>query len=53
MPDPALDPAQFEIRRVDGTGLILLWARSAVSLRLGVTLTNPAGGSATATQVLA
>jgi hypothetical protein len=52
MPDPAFDPAPFEIRRVDPTDLVLFWARTPVPVRVGVRLTSPAGESATATQVV-
>lgn len=52
MPNPAFDPAPFEIRRVDGTGEIVAWARSAVGVRVGIRLTNSVGQTATITQVV-
>ena len=52
MPDPAFDPAPYEIRRVDGTPRIVMWLRAPVGIRIGVRLTNAGGQSDTATQVL-
>lgn len=51
MPDPTLVPDPYAIRRIDGTGQILMWARSAVPLRVGVTLTNSESTSTTSMQV--
>jgi len=51
MPDPLLVPDPFAIRRIDGTGEVLLWARSPFALRVGVTLTNSESTSATAMKV--
>jgi hypothetical protein len=52
MPDPAFDPAPYEIRRVDGTSHIVMWFRAPVGIRVGVRLTNAESQSDTATQVL-
>jgi len=52
MPNPVLDPAAFEIRRVDHTGLILMWSRSTMAVRVGVRLTNPAGQTTSVMQVV-
>ena len=52
MPSPATDPAAFEIRRVDGTGVILAWARSGVGVRVGIRLTNSIGQTATVSHVV-
>jgi hypothetical protein len=51
MPDPTLVPDPYAIRRIDGTGQVLMWARSPFALRIGVTLTNSESASATATKV--
>jgi len=52
MPDPALDPAPYEIRRVDGTAHIVMWLRAPAGIRVGIRVTNAHGQSGTATQVL-
>jgi hypothetical protein len=52
MPNPSVDPAQFEIRRVAGTVAIPMWVRSTTSLRVGLTLTNSGGQSYTTWQVV-
>jgi hypothetical protein len=52
VPDPAFDPAPYEIRRVDATAHIVMWLRAPVGIRVGVQLTNADGQSASATQVL-
>jgi hypothetical protein len=51
MPNPALVPDNFAIRRIAGTGEVLLWGRSGYALAVAVTLTNPDALSATAQQV--
>ncbi|OCB65574.1 hypothetical protein A5729_15805 [Mycobacterium vulneris] len=48
MPNPSVDPAPFEIRRVTATAAIRMWMRSATPLRVGLTLTNSSGQSFTA-----
>ena len=52
MPDPAFDPASYEIRLVDGTAHIVMWLRAPVGIRINVRVTNAHGLSGTATQVL-
>jgi len=52
MPNPVLDPAAFEIRRVDHTGLIIMWARSTMPVRVGVRVTNSAGQTTNVVQVV-
>jgi hypothetical protein len=52
MPNPAVDPAPSQIRRVDGSGLILMWGRASTASRIAVRLTNSFGQSATASEVL-
>jgi hypothetical protein len=52
MPNPATDPASFEIRRVNGTDDILMWFKTNVGVRVGVRLTNFSGSSDTAMQVV-
>jgi hypothetical protein len=51
MPNPSLVPDNFAIRRIAGTGEVLLWGRSVYALAVAVTLTNPDALSATAQQV--
>jgi hypothetical protein len=52
MPNPTVDPAPFEVRRIDGTGTVLLWSRSTMAVRVGVRLTNSSGQTSVATQVV-
>lgn len=52
MPDPAFDPAPYEIRRVDGTPRIVMWLRAPAGILIAVRVTNAYGQSGAATQVL-